>query len=308
MPTSQRLLGLTVPVTEVLDPKLWRDRYAFGILLGEVRRTRIASRKPGDTSKALKTTIDAIPDDVIRWHLRAALSEMELKLGLPMGVQVCKADPLDDDAKKWRDYDRIVPRLPYTRCDAENWFRIDLPPSVISVERIRGYYFGTKVWEISNEKGNLDLIRVQWARQGITHILPTNLQSLLVLTGSGNYGVWSTLQMHRSPIPDFWACDYTIGPIANDGQAGQVEAVIANWVACAAGILLLDMMGMAVSKGLTSTSVSMDGVSRSISLGASAMYGINSSLERLYDEATKRIDIKALRTAKRGLRVKAYGY
>lgn len=307
MATSQRLLGLTVPVSEVLDPELWKARYAFGILLGAVKRERVASGKPGEP-RELKTSIDAIPNDVIRWHLRAALSEMELKLGVPMGVQVCKADPLDDDNKKWRDYDRVVARTPYTRCDAENWFRLDLPPSVISVERVRAYYFGTKIWEISNAQGNTDLIRLQWARQGIAHILPVNLQSLLVLGGSGDYGIWQTLHAHSSPVPDFWAVDYTTGPIANDGTVGQVEAVIANWVACAAGILLLDMMGMAVSKGLTGTSVSMDGVSRSVSLGTSAMYGLNSSLERLYDEALKRIDIKALRTAKRGLRIKAYGY
>ena len=307
MSTPARLLGLTIPVSEALDPKQWKENYAFGTLLGAVTKYRQAAGKPGEP-RELKSAIAEIPDSVVRWHLRAAMSELELKLGLPMGVQICKAEPLDDDVKKWRDYDRVVARLPYTRCDMENWFRIDLPPSIISVERVRGYYFGTKVWEISAAQGNENLIRVQWGRQGIIHVLPVNLQSLMVLSGSGNYGVFHTLYSHRSPIPDFWAVDYTVGPIATDGTAGHIECVLADWISCVAGIKLLDMTGMAVSKGLTGSSVSMDGVSRSVSLGASAMYGINSSLERLYEEAQKRIDINKIRTAKKGLRIKAYGY
>ena len=52
----------------------------------------------------------------------------------------------------------------------------------------------------------------------------------------------------------------------------------------------------------------MDGVSRSIGLQASAIYGLNSALEHVFDELVKRIDFKALRLQKKGLRVIPYGY
>lgn len=307
MAVSDRVLGLSVPVTEVLDAKLWKARYAHGVLLGALERVAQRGGKVGDRRIEYTTRVSAIPDPVIRWHLRCALSELEMKIGMPFGVQVCKAEPLDDDVRKWRDYDRVVGRMPYVRAETEAWFRIDLPPSVISVERVRAYYFGTKVWELSDTQGNTDKIRIEWGKQGIVHLLPTNLQSVLVTQG-GQYGIWHTVFLQSSPVPDFWAVDYTTGPIARNGQVGHVEAVLADWVACVAGMKILSLAGMAVSKGLTSASVSMDGVSRSVGLQASAIYGLNSALEHVLDEATKRIDWKALRAAKRGLRVKMYGY
>ena len=312
MAAHDRVLGLSVPVMEVLDPALWKGRYAHGILLGALRSVRETSGKVGDHEARVRKVIDEIPPQVIRWHLRAALSELEMKLGVPFGVQVCKAEPLDEDARKWRDYDRLVPRLPYTRSQIANWFRIDLPPGLISIERIRAYYFGVRVWELSTAEGNADLIRIQWGKQGIAHILPTNLGALALTPGGngavGYAGVWQTAYGHASPIPDFWAVDYTTGPIANNGEVGHVEAVLADWCYCVAGIKLLNMAALAISKGLTSSNVSLDGVSRSISLAqvnGSGMYG---ALEKAYDDCTKRIDWVKLRSHKRGLRVIPFGH
>lgn len=313
-----RTLGLAVPVTEALDPKLWRERYAFGITLGpaerarplaeriEAAKCRIAKKQCGATEQdVLDDTVTEIPDEVIRWHLRAALSELEIKLGVNMGIQVVRSEPLDAASGR---YDKLIGRLPYTHGEAITWFRIDLPDNnIISVERIRGFYYGTKVWEVSNDQRNRELIRVEWKRPGTLHILPINLQSIMVTQG-GNYGVWETIHLHRSPIPDFWAVDYTTGPVSRNGEVGKIEAVLAHWVYAQAGIMLLSIGGLSASQGITSTSTGIDGLSKSVSLQASAMYGINSALETRLKEATDRIDWKRLRAAKRGLRVKMFSY
>lgn len=317
MRPDYRTLGLTVPVSEALDPKLWRERYAFGINLGPANgpfvsvTERLARAKQRVTDGCcgevpqdqLDDLVTQIPDDVIRWHLRAALSELEIKLGVPMGIQVVKSEPIDEGSGPF--HDKTIGRLPYTHGESIAWFRVDLPDNnIISVERIRGFYYGTQVWEISPQANNADLIRVEWKRPGTLHILPVNLQSIMVTQG-GNYGIWHTIHMHRSPIPDFWAIDYTCGPVARNGEVGKIEAVLAHWVYCVAGITILSMGGLSQTKGLTSTSIGIDGVSRSIGLQAA---GVNSALENVLKEAEKRIDWKALRTAKRALRMKMYSY
>ncbi len=311
-----RTLGLSVPVTDLLDPQAWRERYAWGVALGGTGTTesltkRIeAARGKGGASaeREVKRMVATLPDDVIRWHLRAAISELELKLGLPLGLEVCKAPPFEEGQRAGTHYDRQVGRLPYLRGNVSNFYRIDLPPGIISVQRVRGVYLGNVIWEVSSAEGNADNIVVEWGRQGIIHILPVALNATLT-TQAGEYGAFWILHRRTSPLPDFWAVDYTRGPVSkHGGQPGTIEAVLAHWVYCAAGILLLNIGGMAASKGLTSTSVSIDGVSRSIGLQASAIYGINSALEHAYDEAMKRIDWKKLRAAKRGLRIVPLGY
>lgn len=310
-----RTLGLTVPVTEALDPKLWRERYAWGLHLGAATKTRsltdrieaakcrAAAKKCGTTEQdKLDDILAELPDEVVRWHLRAALSELEIKLGVNMGIQIVRSEPLDGASGH---YDKLIGRLPYTHGEAITWFRIDLPDNnIISVDRVRGFYYGTKVWEVSNAQDNRELIRVEHKRAGSIHILPINLQSIAVTQG-GNYGVWETIHLHRSPIPDFWAIDYTTGPIARSGEVGKIEAVLANWVYAVAGILLLSIGGLAASQGITSTSTGIDGLSRSVSLQAN---GINSALEARLKEATERIEWQRLRVAKRGLRVKMFSY
>jgi len=246
--------------------------------------------------------------------MRAAISELEAKLGVPMGIEVCKARPADDGLIQGVHFDRLVSRLPYNRAATNTWFRIDLPSaSVISVDRIRAYYFDVLVWEFSEANGNMNFVKLEWGEQGTLHIIPTDLLSVVITNnadgGGSNYGVWHTINIHQSPVPDFWAVDFTRGPISKQGGAtGEIEAVLAHWCYCVAGITLLSIGGLAQSQGLTSASISMDGVSRSVGLQASAIYGLNSALEHVLDEATKRINWKSLRSYKRGLPVMMYGY
>jgi len=321
-----RTLGLSVPVADVLDPKLWRSRMAHGISLGQDVQNfgSIAAAlciERGDTSPTayqeaiteLQKASTGLPDDTIRWPLRAAFSELEIKLGIPFGIVICKSSPVDEGLVVGQDYDRAVPRLPYSHGDAANWYSITLPSSVISVERVRAFYYGQLIWEFSTDRGNTDQIRIEWDEQGAIHLLPINFQGLIVTQagggGGGNYGVWHTLAYHSSPVPDFWSVDYTLGPRDRQtGQAGHIEAALAQWVYAAAGIPLLSMAGLGKSQGLTSTSLSFDGISKSVGLQASAIYGLNSALEHVLEQITKRIDWKQAKRYKKGLRIRAYSY
>lgn len=325
---TRRVLGLSVPVTELLDPALWRERYAFGVALGpdsaqadapnnallELMCRKTGSRTKGaqlleDTQSILRDRIDGLPDDMIRWHLRAAMSELEVKLGMPMGVTVYKSDPVDEGLIQGQHYDVQFPRMPFTREQANTWYRFDLPSNVISIDRVRLYWYDQLVWLISSEADNLNLVQLEHPKQGSGHILPTTNSNVLISApglANGNYGAYQLLNSTAMAVPSVWSIDFTCGPRDQYGGVGRVEAVLAHWVYAAAGILLLSIGGLARSQGLTSASVSMDGLSRSVGLQASAIYGVNSALENALKEATKRIDWKALRTYKQGLRVLSY--
>lgn len=304
MAVAARVLGTSVPITEVVSARLWKERYAYGLLLGQVRREWATVQRGGDPRRELTRTVDSLPDDTIRWHLRCALSELEVKLGVPMAVQICKSQPIDEGLVQGRDYDRAVPRMAYTRGMDESWWRLDLPPGLISVERVRAYFYGTKLFEFADT--NIDQVRIEWPRQGGVHILPQNLAGVLV-GAYGDIGLWHRLYARYQQIPDFWSVDYTTGPTDQNGQPGHIEAVLADWVYCIAARKLLPLAGMGISKGVASSSVSMDGVSRTTTLQTNATAGLYGPVEAAYKEAADRIDWKALRTYKRGIRVKMYG-
>lgn len=316
-----RTLGLSVPITEALDPALWRSRYAYGVVLGPTTtaaRSNAALRKAlgCDGSEAVQTqrlvsaVADDLPDDTIRYHLRVAASELEVKLGMPLGIVVVKGNPVDPGLVAGRDYDFEEPRRVYLQSERQQFYRIDLPAGVISVQRVRAYFFGQLVWSVEGDDAGR-MLHLEHPGTSSLHIMPTHGATMLVASPTvalPNYGSLHMLTQFATGLPDVWSVDYTLGPRTRAGQVGQIEAVLAHWIACKAGILLLSIGGMAASKGLTSASLSIDGLSKSIGLQASAMYGINSALENRLKEAEEAIDWKALRMYKRGLRVRPYGY
>lgn len=301
--------SLSVPVAEVLDPALWRERYAYGLVLGEAAtrgstlRERVLAAKRGAAGpNGDAAAIEGLPDSVIRWHLRVALSEVGTKLGIPLSTEVIKADPVDEGLVRGIDYDRVVPRLPYRRAETDQWFMLPLENNVVSVERIRAYWYDDLIMEVSPARGNADLIAIQHPRQGIVHVVPANLQSLTMDT-AGNYGAWFTIVGALAHAPYFWAVDYTRGPIARDGSPQRIEAVLAHYVYCTAGLTLLALDSVARIKGITSSSLSLDGVSRSISVSPH----LHQVLADTWEAALKRIDWPSLRTSHRGLRLRMYG-
>lgn len=320
-----RTLGLSVPVSEALDAAKWRERYAYGVVLGQGSTGALSAVeralrcRPGRASKTALADLEAqqnvvsdtagqLPDDVIRWHLRTAASELEMRLRMPLGVVICKANPVDEGLQRGVDYDKAVPALPFMQSEQRNWYRIDLPTGVISVERIRTVVFGQTIWEITPDSG---MIQLEHPGVSSLHILPVQGSTLLIAMpqmGTLAYGAMQLLDGAPTRLPGVWAVDYTLGPVTKTGEPGQIPAVLAHWIACRAGVMLLSIGGIAASRGLTSASLSIDGLSKSIGLQASAIYGINSALEQRLKEAEESIDWKSLRTYMAGIPVYPYAH
>lgn len=314
MTTAYRTLGLTCPVAEILDPDLWRRRYAFGLPLqldGAVlansggacadacARVAEAGRDPN-----LQAAVTELDPSVIRYHLRAALSDLELRLGVPLGIVSYRSEPLDERDELGRTFDQLLPRRPYVRDEAADFYRLRLPPGCLSIERIRGVLFGTVVLEVSRAAGNGEILRLEWPKVGEVHMIPVNLQAVLLAQGSGYaLSFYELMQRTGGSPPDFWAIDCTCGPTGQyDGTPGQIELVLAHWVGLRAARAILPLLGDATSRGVTSTSTSFDGYSTSVSL-ASGQGGLYSATLAAFKALEEEIDWKRLRTYKRGLRV-----
>jgi hypothetical protein len=312
-----RTLGLSVPVTDLLDPALWRARYAYGLLLGpsadpavvaglscKETRWETAQSAGGQAiqAAAIADAVDEMPPDAIRWHLRAAASEMEIKLGQPLGIVIAKSTPVDTGLVRGAHYDIEVPRRPFLRSDQMQWYKIDLPSGVLSVERVRAYWFNQLVWEVAAEN-----ILLEWPGVGSSHILPTSMSTLLISSpaiSAADYGAFQLIQGWTANLPGVWAVDYTLGPRTKTGEPGQIEAVLADWVYAVAGQKILAIAGAAAARGLQSMSLSIDGLSRSVSI---TQGGVNGAVIQALKDAEQRIDWKALKMYKSGLRLRPYG-
>lgn len=295
-----------MPVSEVLNPHLWRSRYAYGLLRGDrfgqrSLAERISIAEAGE-SNTPSEVLDGIPTELIRYHLRVALSTLEVLLDYPMGVQVVKSTPVDEGLVLGTDYDVERGRLPFTQGETAEWYRIDLPGNIISIQRLRAFFFDQIVWEISDDDPNL--LRMQHPRQGVAHIIPIQLSSLIVR--ASGFGLWETVWgfAMQSPIPQFWAVDYTTGPVTNQGQPGHIELVLAHWVAMCAALSIFGIDSVLSTYGVTSTSLSFDGLSRSISVPTN----IHQAAVEAFEKLMELIDWKAMRTRKKGIRVIKYSH
>lgn len=303
-PPSYRCLGTTCPVAEVINPTLWRKRYAWGVNLGGSSDIKAAIKRCGGTAQDiedLKRLVEGIPLDVIAYHLKAALSEVEVKLGISMAIRRYRSMPDADGLVLQRDYDLRSEPIAFNPATSRGFIRLDLPPSLLSVERVRGVVWGNTVLDWGAETSGVD-IQITDGQRGEIHIAPSSMSTLY-----SSFGTLAPMIMNgNQPIPGFWRVDYTCGPWAKyDGKdmPGRIELVLADWIGLTAGVKLLSLAGTAAGGGIASGSLSVDGLSKSFSTTASAMYGLNSALEAVYKEAAERIDWRALRSYKNPVRV-----
>jgi hypothetical protein len=324
--STHRELGLTVPVSEVLDPDLWREGYAFNLVLGQGPRLAesqylagvgpacaptltaqtLRGREVEQVADEMEAYAAELPDNTIRMHLRAALSELEVKMQIPLGTVVCKATPVDEGLVKGVDYDKEVPRSVFLQSDMENYFRIDLPPSVISVERVRAYWFNQLMWSITAPS---EVLRLEHTNSSL-HLMPTT-GSFLLIWPMPTLPVYTLMQhlVHRQhALPDVWAVDYTLGPVTKTGTVGHIELVLAHWARLKAAMTLLPLAGAGRTKGIASSSLSIDGLSKSVSLAGGGSQSIWTSVEQAYQKALDGIDLNRLIIYKRGLTIRGLEY
>jgi hypothetical protein len=242
-------MDLSDALADVLDPQLWRQRFAAGLNLG------------------------AMSDSTIAYHLRAAASELGLRLGLKLKIERLVSEPVDATARKGVDYDRIVPRLPWNQEQHASYYRIDLGEPVLSVQRIRCYQLNQQI--IAFDSSNSDIV-LEHPQHGIVHLIPRSLPFVTMISGHIDQfflNVPPFISTVKGPLPNFWAVDYTTGPISIlDTEPGRIDARLASWVGAKAATVLLPLAGNALTGGVVSHTAAMDGVSRTVNMGPNGVF------------------------------------
>lgn len=294
-------LTTSVHISEVLDPNLWRERFAWGTLL-----SRVFSIDPNisqaELNKIKMATVGYLPDSVVVFHLTAALSELGAQIGIPMAVIRVKTRPVDSTLTLGVDYDVVRDALPWVRAASQQYERVDVGAPLISIQRVRLRNYDTEILDLDmSVTEDAARVKIVDSRSGIFHILPTTVG------GSGGYvttipddlplgaawlgrgyGLPSMARGQTSPAS--WVVDYTTGPIDDIGNAGFLPAQLANWVYAKAGVSLMSLSGIAQGGGIASGSVSLDGLSHSFGTTASAMYGLNSAFEGVLKDIHEKIN------------------
>lgn len=294
MSVLARNMGTEVPIMDALDARRWVEVYFWPVVdnLAMVPHPREAG----------KTLLDAIPPRAISVALASALSQVERRVNVEFGVVRHRAEPVTDGSVQGVDYDAVAERLPLT---PSNWtptgYRLQLPRNVVQVSRVRGLFLGNTVVDIDPTDSTTGTLTWIDRGAGILTVRPGTEQTIAA-TATPMLWYYSSL-----PIGAFWGVDFVTAFAGATGRIGMIPAELADYIGMEAGIRLLNQVGTMQTKGVSSTSLGFDGFSKSVSLQASAMYGVNSSLEAVYKDAMARIDLEKARWFYHGSTVMGYG-
>jgi hypothetical protein len=96
-------------------------------------------------------------------------------------------------------------------------------------------------------------------------------------------------------VPGFWAVDYVYGQ-EDDEIPREICDVIMKRAAC----LILDQIGMEISRGIANRSASVDGLSSSVSLLANVERSMFGSLAARYEQDLTEENLLSMRRHYRG--------
>jgi len=181
-------------------------------------------------------------------------------------------------------------------------FLIPLPfAHVQSIERVR-LFFGKPGVDPRGEARYQ--VPPEWIvftqKEGVLKILPTIGMPVLPPMSAAGYDMAYVLGRQRYDLPGVWAVDYTIG-------YGQIPLDVAQWIGMQSAIQVLGLagMGLDISHGLGSESLSMDGITESISYGQGT-HGPYSGLIETYKTALECLDPYQLRVRYKGIKIAVF--
>lgn len=295
MALRARDLGIDVPLAEVLDPVAWAETHFWPVL--ETLRTTADVRQAG------RSLLDSLPAAAVAWALRAGLSHVATQIGVDFGIVRYAAAAVSDGLVRGVDFDADAKPLPYNpSARSSHGYQLQLPSAAVSVSRVRWQMFGSTVLDIDADDSSTGTIQITDPAKGAVLLrLPTSSSIAPVV------GFWPALYGYSYTVPGAILVDWIGGMRSHGGQLGYVPAALADYVRTWAGIRICNQAGTFSTRGVTNASVSVDGISKSNSFQASAMYGVNSSLEAVYKEELKDLDLKAIRLYMRGFTVSRYG-
>lgn len=207
-------------------------------------------------------TGNPIPDSFFNFYIRAAVGWTERQLDIPLSQRVIVGEKHD-----WRDHmDR-----------SHFWMQVYKFPAQ-SVQALRIAYPG---------QPPSDALPQEWLsfdpETGVLQVVPggTSAFSYPYTAGAFAFGGLSRGRY----LPDFFRVDYTAG-----FAPGQVPPEIVDIVGRAASFSALSVAGdLLGGVGVASSSVSIDGLSQSISSTTSPMYSGLDARIRKYDDLNKQV-------------------
>lgn len=230
--------------------------------------------------------IRGIIEQAISW-----VEDVELHVYLEP-TQICtEIDPnqvdyeLDSDIPKFllSDFDKKVDALTYYRARPGHWISIQFP-----------YFPLVRIDELFGKVSNVRILNValEWVeiceRNGFVELVPFNQEIAFNFIGL----VWVESLRGPVPIPNFWNFTATVGFC-------KTPSILIELVAKKAATDILTIAGQAFRGGVSSQSVSRDGVSESVSYTASATYGIYSATIEDYNKWIK-ATLKKMRASFKG--------
>lgn len=238
-----------------------------------------------DQSEGILIAEESLDDDFIHREVKKATQEIETLLKVFLEPTRMATEPYYSNPAQGEYFDYLAAPTYYQQRDFNlrggAWL-LDLPYHQVShIDEVSGYLGNTKSLTISN--GAITVNR----KSGQLSILPYNNQYSFLYTFFATLNFWGI----REFIPDFWRYK---------GVAGIEEHVpgeILKLVGITAAISILTTAEQAHRAGMTSESVSKDGVSHSRSYNSKGIY--DSTIQE-YKEWQK-IMVPKLRNQYRGI-------
>lgn len=234
-----------------------------------------------------------LPDTLLQHHIDVAMTWAQRVLGIPLrSIKVLTkpfaADQTPANPIKGRDYQEDGDLIQWSAIYSGNWSGIRLPHSgIVRVLGVRGVYSGRTVYSIPG-----DWVQGNELKNGYVNIRPTTVGTInQIVDNSGQFLDVTLLEAAgQTTVPGFWAVDYIYGQ-END----QYPKEICDLIMKKAAVLVLDQLGMAISRGIQSRSAQVDGLGSSIGLLASAERTQFGALAKRYEGELGDANIKSMR-------------
>lgn len=238
-----------------------------------------------------------LPDSTLQHHIDNSISWAQRQIGVPFRQTRVRTLPFGEDAGSMvlgTDYDETGDLIEWSEPDSQHWSTIRLPhTNIIRVLSVRGIYGGRQVYRIPDV-----WVQRNEIKNGFVRIRPTTTGSIAnIIDGSGRFLDVTLLEsLGMNFVPGFWAVDYDYG-----FEGGAIPRELCDVVMKKASILLLDQLGQAIGRGLSSRSASVDGLSSQISNVANSERTMFGALARRYEEELAPENLKDLRLYHKGM-------
>lgn len=209
-----------------------------------------------------------LPDMLLQAHIDNGITWAQRVLGIPLRSMKVLTKPYGPgqtpaNPVKGVDYQEDGQLLQWSSQGSEAWSSIRLPHSgIVRVLSVRGVYGGRNVYNIPDE-----WVQGNELRNGYVRIRPTTAGTINnIIDNSGQFLDVTLLEaIGKTFVPGFWAVDYIYGQ-----EDDVFPREICDLIMKKAAVLLLDQLGMSISRGIQSRSAQVDGLGSTIGLLANA--------------------------------------